>query len=130
MIRLLGLLGIGLVLAWVVAHLLFLGPIRDAAEQALAWLLWLTAASAVAASIAVLAFGLVAGRSRPAWLRFLAWARTGAAVIGCGLVLVGLLHYRDTEPRGEIHWIVLGLAVLAGAGAVHWWVARMHRRVL
>jgi hypothetical protein len=130
MIRLLGLLGIGLVLAWVIAHLLFLGPIRDAAEQALAWLLWLTAASAVTASIAVLAFGLVAGRSRPAWLRFLTWARTGAAVIGCGLVLVGLLHYRDTEPRGEIHWIVLGLAVLAGAGAVHWWVGRMHRRAL
>jgi hypothetical protein len=130
MIRVLGLLGVGLVIAWVVAHLLLLGPIRDAAEQALARLLWLIAASAVAASLAVLTFGLVAGRSRPAWLRFVARARTGAAVIGCGLVLVGLLHDRDTEPGGEVHWIVLGLAVLAGAGAVHWWVVRLQRRVL
>lgn len=70
------------------------------------------------------------GRSRPAWLRFVAWARPGAAVMGCNLVLVGLLRYRDTEPRGEVHWIVLGLAVLVGAGAVHWWVARLQRRAL
>lgn len=128
MLRVLGLLGIGLVVAWVVGHLLFPGPIRDAAEQVLAWLLWLAPVSAVTASIAVLTFDLVVGRSRPAWLRFVAWARTGAAVIGCSLVLVGLLHYRDTEPRGEVHRIVLGLAVLVGAGAVHWWVARLQRR--
>jgi hypothetical protein len=130
MVRLLGLMGVGLVAAWVVAHLLFLGPIRDVTERVLAWLLWLAATSALIAALAVLAFGLVAGRERPAWLRFVAGARTAAAVVGCGLLLVGLLHYRDTEPRGEVHWIVLGLAVLVGAGAVHWWVGRVHRRAL
>jgi hypothetical protein len=41
--------------------------------------------------------------------------------------VVGLLHYRNTEPRGEIHWIVLGLVVLVGAAGVHWWLARRAR---
>jgi hypothetical protein len=37
---------------------------------------------------------------------------------------VGLIHYRDTAPRGEIHWLALGVVVLLGAGALHWWLAR------
>jgi hypothetical protein len=41
---------------------------------------------------------------------------------------VGLLHYRDTEPQGELRWLVLGLVVLVGAGVVHWWVMRTVRR--
>jgi hypothetical protein len=32
------------------------------------------------------------------------------------------------DPRGEIHWLVLGLTVLAGALIVHWWVVRATRR--
>jgi hypothetical protein len=49
-------------------------------------------------------------------------------VVGSALVLVGLLHYRDTEPRGEIHWLALGLGVLTGSLLVHWWVVRATRR--
>jgi len=109
MARLLSRTAIILVIAWVLAHLLFLGPIREPESG--------------------LAFGPATGRNRPAWLRFVVWVRSGAALIGCGLIVVGLLHYRDTEPRGEIHWVILGLAVLAGAGAVHWWVVRTQREI-
>jgi hypothetical protein len=42
-------------------------------------------------------------------------------------VVVGLLHYRDF---GQVHWIVLGLAVLLGAGLVHGWVLYAERRLL
>jgi membrane protein DedA with SNARE-associated domain len=91
---------------------------------------WFLSASALVAALTTLGFGLAAGRTRPAWLRFVAWARTGAAMVGGALIIVGLIHYRDTEPRSETHWIVLGLAVLVGAGLVHWWVIRTERRVL
>ena len=90
----------------------------------------LLAASAVVAALAVLVFGLATGRSRPAWLRFVGWARTAGTVLGGALIVAGLLHYRNTEPRGEIRWIVAGLAFLAGAGVVHWWVIRTHRQLL
>ncbi len=131
MMRLAGTLLILLMIAWVIAHLLYLGPIREAAEVTVAWAAWLTAASALVAALTALGFGLLAGPSRPAWLRFVGIARTGAAVIGAGLVIVGLLHYRDTEPAGgDVRWIALGLAVLAGAGVVHWWIVRTQRRIL
>ena len=64
----------------------------------------------------------------PAWLRFVRIARNVAAVIGGALVVVGLLHYRETEPQGEIYWVVLGVLVLVGSGVVHWWVLREIRR--
>ncbi|MGH7277387.1 MAG: hypothetical protein ACREJG_01720 [Candidatus Rokuibacteriota bacterium] len=118
-----------LVGAWVIAHLLYLGPVETAVDVTLTWVLGVTAASAIVAALSALGFGLVAGGANPAWLRFVQTARTGAAVIGGGLVLVGLLHYRDTEPRGEIHWIVLGFVVLAGAFAVHGWVTRERKKL-
>lgn len=118
-----------LVAVWVVAHLLYIGPVQDAAEATLVWVLGLAAASLLVAAMALLAVGLALGGSRPVWLRFVRAARSGAAVIGCSLVLVGLLHYRETEPRGEIHWLVLGVGVLAGALVVHWWVVRAARRL-
>ncbi len=130
MVRVVGSLAVFLLVAWVVAHLLFLGPIRDVTEVTLAWAISLTAGSALVASLTVLAFGLLQGRHGPAWLRFVQSARTAATVVGCAVVIVGLLHYRDTEPRGEVLWIVLGLAVLAGAGVVHWWIARTRRSAL
>lgn len=130
MTRLLGWLAVILVIGWVVAHLLYLGPIRDAAETTLVSALWLIAISGLVAALSVLTFGLAAGRSRPAWLRFVSWTRSAATVVGCALIVVGLLHYRDTEPQGEIRWIVLGLAVLVGAGVVHWWVIRTQRQIL
>jgi hypothetical protein len=119
-----------LVVVWVVAHLLYLGPIRDATEMTLAWGVWLVCAGGLVAALAVLAFGLVAVGTSPAWLRFVAGARSVAAVVGGALIVVGLIHYRDTEPRGEILWIVLGLGVLVGSGVVHLWVLRAQRRVL
>src|SRR3989442_9247050 len=103
-----------LVIAWVLAHLLYLGPIRDVTETTLAWLLWLAATCGVVAALAVLAFGLPPGSRSPVWPRFVAPSRTGAAVPGCAPVVVGLLHYRHTEPHGESPRIVLGLVGPAG----------------
>jgi hypothetical protein len=57
------------------------------------------------------------------------FARTGSVVLGCLIVVLGLLHYRNTEPRGEIHWVIFGLFVLVVAGAVQWWLARQAKRV-
>ncbi|HEU5322611.1 MAG TPA: hypothetical protein VFX28_17525, partial [Methylomirabilota bacterium] len=99
-------------------------------EITLLWLLGMVGASVAVAAIALLVVGLSLGASRPAWFRVVRAARTGAAVLGAALVLVGLLHYRDTAHRGgEVHWLALGVAVLAGAGVVHWWVLRTERRV-
>jgi hypothetical protein len=122
--------GVALVLVavWVVAHLLYIGPVRDAAEATLVWVLGFAVACLVIAAMVLLGVGMMLGESRPVWLRFVRLARSVAAVVGSALVLVGLLHYRDTEPRGEIHWLVLGFAVLAGALVVHWWVVRAARR--
>jgi hypothetical protein len=128
--RFLSVTGIGLLVFWVVANLLDLGPVRDVAGTAMTWAVGLTGLSAVIAAVSVLVCGLMMGRTSPAWLRFVQHARTAATVIGCGLILVGLLHYRDTEPHGEISWLVLGLAVLAGAGAVHGWLLFTERRNL
>jgi len=130
MMRTVGVLAVSLVLVWVVAHVFYLGPVEDATEMALVYTVWVTVAACVVASLTVLAFGLMAGGSRPAWLRFVQSARTVAAVIGGGMIVVGLLHYRDTEPSGEIHWVVLGLGILLGSGVVHLWVVRTHRRTL
>ena len=113
---------------WVVAHLLYIGPVQDAAEATLVWILAFLVACLVVAAMVLLGVGLVLAESRPVWLRVVRLARGAAAVVGSALVLVGLLHYRDTEPRGEVHWLVLGLVVLAGALVVHWWVVRATRR--
>lgn len=122
--------GVALVLVavWVVAHLLYIGPVQDAAEATLVWVLGFAVACLVIAAMVLLFVGMMLGESRPVWLRFVRLARSVAAVVGSALVLVGLLHYRDTEPRGEVHWLLLGLAVLAGALVVHWWVVRAARR--
>jgi hypothetical protein len=130
MSRLLGYAAVALVMAWVVAHLLYLGPIRDATELTLAWIVTIGAASSLIAAVTVLLAALVLGGGSPAWLRFVEVARAVASVVGCALVVVGLLHYRDTEPRGEIHWVALGVAVLIGAGIVHVWVVRARQRFL
>jgi hypothetical protein len=73
MSRAAGTVALAFVAVWVIAHLLYVGPLQEAAE-----------------------------------------------VLGGGLVVVGLLHYRDTEPQGEVRWLVLGLVVLVGAAIVHW----------
>jgi hypothetical protein len=113
---------------WVVAHVLYVGPVQDAAEATLVWALGFVAACLVIAAMVLLGVGVTLGESRPAWLRFVRMARSAAAVVGCALVVIGLLHYRDTEPHGEVHWLVLGLVVLAGALVVHGWLVRTARR--
>jgi hypothetical protein len=121
-------MAVALVATWVVAHLLYIGPVQDAAEATLVWVLGFAAASLVVAAMVLLGVGMALGATRPAWLQFVRTARSAAAVVGCALILVGLLHYRDTEPQGEIHWLVLGMGVLAGALIVHWWVLWTSRR--
>ena len=127
MTRALGTLALGVVGIWLVAHVLWIGPVESAAETTVMWALGIAAASVALAGIALLCVGLVLGRSQPAWLNYVRFARTGAAVLGCLIVVIGLLHYRNTEPRGEIHWLVLGLLLLIVAGAVHWWLTRQAR---
>jgi hypothetical protein len=113
---------------WVVAHLLYIGPVQDAAEAALLWVLGFGAACLVIAAIVLLGVGLTLSERRSAWLRFVRLARTSGAFVGSALALIDLLHYRDTGPHGEIHWLVLGIVVLAGTLIVHWWVMRVARR--
>lgn len=128
MTRALGTLALGVVGIWLVAHVLWIGPVESAAETTVMWVLGITAASVILAGIALLCVGLVLGRTQPAWLNYVRFARSGAVVLGCLIVVVGLLHYRNTEPRGEIHWVVLGLFVLIVAAAVHWWLTRQERQ--
>ena len=128
MIRGLGAIALAILAVWVLAHILYIGPVQEAAEVTLVWILGLGAASLVVAAMVLLAVAMTQGGSRPAWLRFVRIARNVAAVIGGALVVVGLLHYRDTEPQGEIYWIVLGVLVLVGSAVVHWWVMREIRR--
>lgn len=130
MIRVLFTLAVTLLGVWLVAHVLYIGPVQVAAEVAAVWVLGFTAASLVVAAVVLLAVGLAVGRTRPAWLKFVRSARTMGAVVGCALVVVGLLHYRETQPRGEIYWLVLGVVVLLGAGIVHLWLLHAERREL
>ena len=130
MSRAAGSLALAVIAVWVVAHMLYIGPVREAAEVTLLWAMAFGAACLVIAAIVLLGVGVTIGESRPVWLRFVRLTRTLAAVAGGALALIGLLHYRDTEPRGEIHWLVLGVVVLAGALIVHWWVVRVTRRTV
>jgi hypothetical protein len=124
----LGVIALAIVAVWVVAHILYIGPVQEAAEATLVWVFGLGTASLVGAAMVLLGVAMAQGHSRPAWLRFVRVARNVATVVGCALILVGLVHYRDTEPHGEVYWVVLGLLVLVGAGVVHWWVLREIRR--
>ena len=128
MSRTLGGVALAIIGVWVVAHLLYIGPIQEAAEATLVWVVGLAAASLLGAAMVLLGVAMAQGGNRPAWLRFVRVARNVAAVVGCALILIGLLHYRETEPQGEIYWLVLGVLVLAGSGVVHWWVLRETRR--
>jgi hypothetical protein len=128
MTRALGTIALGVVGVWLVAHVLWIGPVESAAETTVMWILGIAAASVAVAGVALLCVGLVLGRTQPAWLNYVRFARSGTVVLGCLVVVVGLLHYRNTEPRGEIHWVVLGLVMLVGAAAVQWWLTREERR--
>lgn len=129
MSRVLGGAALLLVVVWIIAHVLSLGPVRDVADVTLTWVAWAAAASGLVAALTMLVFGFLLGRTSPSWLRFVRLSRTVAAVLGSTLIVVGLLHYRETEPRGDIQWVVLGLAVLIAAGIVHWWVIVTTRRL-
>lgn len=128
MTRTLGTVALVVVGVWLVAHVLWIRPVETAAETTVMWILGIAAASVTVAGFVLLCVGLVLGRTHQAWLNYVRFARNGAAVLGCFIVIVGLLHYRNTEPRGEIVWVVVGLLVLIGAAAVHWWLTRAERR--
>jgi hypothetical protein len=119
---------LGLVATWLVAHLLVLGPVETATEMAVTWLTGFAATSVLIAAVTVLTWGLILGHSSPAWLRFVQQARTAAALLAVALVIFGLVHWRDTEPRSELHWVVVGVAVLAAACFVHAWLRLRYRR--
>ena len=120
-------IGVGV---WVLAHVFFTGPVENTSEVAAVWTFGIAAASFVVAAVVLLAVGMALGRTRPTWLGFVAAARTIATVVGAALIIAGILRYRDTEPHGEIYWLVLGLVVLLGAGVVHLWLAHARRREL
>jgi hypothetical protein len=128
MTRALGTLALGVVGVWLVAHVLWIGPVESAAETTVMWILGIAAASITLGGIALLCVGLILGRTQPAWLTYVRLARSGAVILGCLVVVIGLLHYRNTEPRGEVLWIVLGLFVLIVAAAVQWWLTRLARQ--
>ena len=122
-----GILALGIVGFWLVAHLLWMGPVETAAEMTAMFALGLLTGGVGVAAIVLLAVALAVGGTQPALLKFARGARNAATVLGCALIVVGLVHYRSTEPHGEIHWVVLGMVVLVGSGVVHWWLARVER---
>jgi hypothetical protein len=127
MARALGIVALGFVGFWLIAHLLWMGPIETAAQTAVMWALGLLTGGVGVAAIVILAVALSVGGTQPALLKFAHGARNAAAVLGVALIVVGLVHYRSTAPNPEIHWVVLGMMVLLGAGVVHWWLQRVER---
>jgi hypothetical protein len=127
MARALGIVALGLIGFWVVAHLLWMGPVETAAQTTVMLALGLLTGGVGVAAIVILAVALTVGGTQPALLKFARGARNAAAVLGCALIVVGLVHYRSTEPHAEIHWVVLGMVVLVGSGVVHWWLTRVQR---
>jgi hypothetical protein len=128
MTRALGTLALGLVGVWLVANVLLLGPAEPGSERTAMYVFGFIAAAVTIAGLILLCVGLVLGRTQPAWLNYVRFARTGAVVLGSLIVVLGLLHYRNTEPRAEIHWVVFGLFVLVVAAAVQWWLTRQAKR--
>ena len=129
MTRGVGMVALAVVAVWLVAHLLYIGPVQDALEVTLLWVFGLVAVSLLAAAMVLLGVAMTVGETRPAWLRFVRVARNVAAVVGGALILVGLLQYRDRGPQlGDVLWLVVGVLMLGGAGVVHWWVMRAVRR--
>jgi len=125
--RALGGLALGILGFWLVVHLILMGRTDDTAEATAMFSLGLVTGAVGVAAIAILTIGLALGGPSPALLKVAEVARTAAAVLGSTLIIVGLVHYRSTEPHGEIHWVVLGMVVLLGSGVVHWWLGRVKR---
>ena len=119
---------LGVVAVWIVAHLLAISPLQEAAENALIWGVIIVTGSLLVAAVAVLVVALARGSTNLAWLRVVHFARALAAIIGSGLIVLGLLRYRDTAPHGEVHVLVVGLVVLLAAGLVHGWLVFTERR--
>lgn len=104
MARPLGIIALLLVGLWLVAQLLWIGPVESDTETTAMLTLGLLSGGVGVVAIVLLAVVLAVGATQPAVVKFARGARTAAAVLGCALIVVGLVHYRSTEPRGgEIH---------------------------
>ena len=64
MTRAAGTIALIVVAVWLVAHLLYIGPVQTAAEVTIAWALGIAAASVGVAAIVLLVVGLTLGSSR------------------------------------------------------------------
>src|SRR6185295_8774321 len=95
MSRTAGTLALVFVAVWVIAHVLAIGPVQEAAEVTLIWVVGFVAICLLIAALVLLGVAMALGESRPVWLRFMRLARSVAATLGCGLIVIGLLHYRD-----------------------------------
>src|SRR5437870_3131166 len=89
MARALGIVALGIVGFWLVAHLLWMGPVEAAAQTTVMWVLGLLTGGVGVAAIVLLALALSVGGSQPALLKFARGARNAAAVLGCALIIVG-----------------------------------------
>src|SRR3989440_12651643 len=86
MARALGILALGIVGFWLVAHLLWMGPLETAAETTAMFALGLLTGGVGVASIVILAIALVMGGPQPALLKFAHGARNASVVLGSALI--------------------------------------------
>jgi len=75
MTRGLGAIALAIVVVWLLAHLFYVGPVQDATEVGVLWVLGFATASLVGAAIILLVVAMALGQTRPAWLRFVRGAR-------------------------------------------------------
>ena len=67
MSRAAGTVALAFVAVWVIAHLLYIGPVQEAAEMTLVWVVSAVAISLLIAAIVLLGVALAVGESRPGW---------------------------------------------------------------
>ena len=68
MTRGLGAIALAIVVVWLLAHLLYVGPVQDATEVGVLWVLGFATSSLVGAAIILLVVAMALGQTRPAWI--------------------------------------------------------------
>src|SRR5438034_10843366 len=115
MARALGIVALGLVGFWLVAHLLWMGPLETAAQTTAMWALGLLTGGVGVAAVVLLAVALSVGGTQPALLKFARGARNASAVLACALIVVVPVLSRAKSHRPNTHWGVLGRVTLAAS---------------